>query len=121
MDILPAIPDAEQFHQLLYGARSRTGVQETMPKEDTPFPFLLEMGFVLYGAPVFILLSAVGLVAFLRPWRFSSPGHGAIKFTAIVGILIVAAACSWAAFLIGFGTLLEHPRYRLHVVCDPCF
>lgn len=35
--------------------------------------------------------------------------------------MAVAVVLAWGAFLVGFGTLIEHPRYRSHFVCEPCF
>jgi hypothetical protein len=45
----------------------------------------------------------------------------ACKLASGVGIMAVAVVLAQGAFLLGFGTLLEDPRYRSHFVCEPCF
>ncbi|WP_353645189.1 hypothetical protein [Mesorhizobium sp. WSM2239] len=92
-----------------------------MARPDTPFALMLEMGVVLFGGPMLILLAATGLVVSMRPWRFPSGREAAFKLAMGGIVVMLALLLSWRAFLLGFGTLLEHPRYRTHVVCDPCF
>ena len=60
-------------------------------------------------------------IALMRPWRFSSAIGVVYKLALVGSILAVAVLFAWGAFLIGIGTMLEHPRYRHHVVCEPCF
>jgi hypothetical protein len=57
----------------------------------------------------------------IRPWRFSSSVGLACKPASGVSIMAVAVVLAQGAFLLGFGTLLEDPRYRSHFVCESCF
>lgn len=92
-----------------------------MIKLDTPFALMLEMHAVVLGVPVLILLASAAIVALIRPWRCSSSVGLACKLASGVGIMAVGVVLAWGAFLVGFGTLIGHPRYRSHFVCEPCF
>ncbi|TIL76794.1 MAG: hypothetical protein E5Y65_01580 [Mesorhizobium sp.] len=92
-----------------------------MIKADTPFALMLEMHAVVLGVPALILLASAAIVALIRPWRFSSSVGLACKLASGVGIMAMAVVLAQGAFLLGFGTLLEDPRYRSHFVCEPCF
>ena len=76
---------------------------------------------MVLGGPVLILLASAAIIALMRPWRFSSAIGVVYKLALAGSILAVAVLFAWGAFLIGIGTMLEHPRYRHHVVCEPCF
>jgi hypothetical protein len=101
--------------------RQDSGKTIRMIKSDTPLALMLEMHAVLFGVPTLSLLAGTTILALIRPWRFSSGAEAACKLAMGVGIVAVAVVLALGAFLVGFGTLLENPRYRSHFVCDPCF
>ena len=82
---------------------------------------MLEMQAVVYVVPTVVLLAGTAILATIRPWRFSSRIEAAWKLSLGAGVIAVTVLLGWGAFLVGFGTLLEHPPYRSHFVCDPCF
>lgn len=92
-----------------------------MIKSDTPLALMLEMHAVLFGVPALSLLAGTAILALIRPWRFSSGAVAACKMAMGVGVVAVAVLLGWGGFLVGFGALLEDPRYRSHFVCEPCF
>jgi hypothetical protein len=91
-----------------------------MIKLDASFVLTLEIIAVLYGAPALVLMAAATLVI-MRTWRFSSGVEAARKLVAGGIVVALALLLGWGAFLVGFGTLLEHPSYRSHIICEPCF
>ncbi|TIL31865.1 hypothetical protein [Mesorhizobium sp.] len=91
-----------------------------MIKADTPFALMLEMHAVVlgrYGA----YSAGISRNRCIDTPFFSSSVGFACKLASGVGIMAVAVVLAQGAFLLGFGTLLEDPRYRSHFVCEPCF
>ena len=91
-----------------------------MIKSDTPLALMLEMYAVLFSVPVLGLLAGTAILTLIRPWRFSSGAEAARKLAMGVAIVAVAVLLGLGGLLAGFATLLEHPKYRHHFVCDPC-
>ena len=89
-------------------------------RADTPYDIVFEMYvFVLWIPGLAVLLAASAIVAILkcRSARFSAPARWAL------GLVVTALAVPVISlgFTYGALTILEHPKYRHYVDCDPCF
>lgn len=90
-------------------------------KPDTPLALALEMNLVVFGPPVALLLVAVALLVLLQMWHVSSLLLRIARVVLAGTVLLAMPIASYATFVLGVMTTLEHPRYRAHVVCEPCF
>jgi hypothetical protein len=88
-------------------------------REGTPISLVLEMYAVVFWAPVLVLLTTSVAFALI----FTRRSNMCVRRRVIVGIVVLCLALplTGGSVAYGFLTLLDHPRYRAHVVCDPCF
>lgn len=84
-------------------------------REGTPADLLVEMYFAVLWIPV--LLAVVAAIASLLIYRTRYRW----RFVVLVTVLLFALPSIWLGAIYGSLMLLEHPRYRAYVECDPCF
>lgn len=89
-------------------------------RADTPYEIVFEMYVLVLWIPgLTVLLAAGAMVAILkcRSTKFSAPARWA------AGLLVTAMALPMILLGVTYGalTILEHPKYRHYVECDPCF
>ncbi|VVT11386.1 conserved hypothetical protein [Hoeflea sp. EC-HK425] len=87
---------------------------------DTPFHLVLEIYAHVLWVPVLTIAIAAGvLFAVLKCGSTRLGIQGQLAAVSIVLVLFLPIL--WLGFAYGALTLLEHPGYRHHIECDPCF
>ena len=87
---------------------------------DTPFRLVLEIYAHMLWVPVLIIAIAAGVLFAVLKYGSTRRGiQGQLAAASIV--LVLSLPILWLGFAYGALTLLEHPRYRHHIECDPCF
>ena len=87
---------------------------------DTPFHLVVEIHAHALWVPVLTIAIAAGII--FAVLRYGSTRLGVEgQWAAVSIVLVLALPVLWLGFAYGALTLLEHPRYRHHIECDPCF
>lgn len=87
---------------------------------ETPLHLVLEMYAYVLWAPVLTIAIAAGVL--FAVLKYGSTRRGIpVRFTAVSIVLALAVPVLWLSFAYGALTLLEHPKYRHHIECNPCF
>ncbi|QRF51105.1 hypothetical protein D4A92_06475 [Rhizobium rosettiformans] len=84
-------------------------------REGTPVVLMIEMYFAVLWLPVLIaVFAAIGSIFVYRT------GYRR-RLLVLITLLLSALVAIWLGAILGGMALLEHPRYRAYVECDPCF
>lgn len=87
---------------------------------DTPFHLVLEIYAHVLWVPVLTIAIAAGVLFAVIKYGSTRLGiQGQLAAVSIV--LVLFLPIFWLGFAYGALTLLEHPGYRHHIECDPCF